>query len=634
MRRHWAIIRPSSTHPKPTRPMFLRLILLATLPLFATTNAPASDTCQPGPMFDRLAVQLAEREVDQRMEKLTAFIGQAVDAQPVDDLFPVVRQLLTDPLSLPEHLERIARAESPLHALMDHWQFGESVETTTPWQVKPLTIAPGQTTLEAILERMDRIGQHLDLALEGVEPALRFQVRQALPTILDRTSSGSELNESPGGQALADAIDKADLEQFRVIAALLAGLADPALADLLRHEFRDHPPAVPPDWLADHVSGDIVYAERHDLGAIIVGGPGNNRYSGPAALIIDLGGDNVYALPPGDPIRVIIDLEGNDQYFGFADGQTGGAVFGVSLLVDHGGDDLYTGGRVSQGSAVLGVGMLVDHGGNDRFIAQELAQGAALGGVGILLSRGGDNEYLAGKFAQGYGGALGAGLLHDKAGNDRYLSGLKHPSSYGEPGHFQSFSQGVGMGFRGSLAGGLGWLIDEAGDDHYQGGHFSQGIGYYLGMGLLLDSQGDDRYRGGRYSQGAAAHLGTGILIDLAGDDDYAGQVSASQGAAWDLALGMLIDCAGNDNHRANEFALGAAAQNAIGIFVGPEGDNQYQSGRDSFGHSGPADYHDSGKKAGNLGIFWGPDRPDDQSDSETPAGLMIGDHNCGQESP
>ena len=607
---------------------------MATLPLCAATDAPASDPCHPGGLFEQLTIELAERQVDHQVDQLTGFIDEAIDAQSVDRVFPIVTDLLTDPMSLPEHLERIAAAESPLHALMDHWQFDRPTEATAPWQIKPLTVAPGQTTLDAILERMNKIGQHLDLALEGVDPALQSRVRDLLPTLLDRTSSGSDLDEFHDGEALLDAIEKTDLEQFGVIAALLPGLADPALADRLRHEFRDHPLSAPPDWLADHVSGDILHAERHDLGAIIIGGPGNNRYTGPAALIIDLGGDNVYALPPGDPVRVMIDLEGNDQYLGLADGQTGGAVFGVSLLVDHGGDDLYIGGRVSQGAAVLGVGMLIDHGGNDRFIAQELAQGAGLGGLGVLLNLGGDNEYLASKFAQGYGGALGAGLLHDQAGNDRYLSGLKHPSSYGEPGHFQSFSQGVGMGFRDSLAGGLGWLVDEAGDDHYQGGHFSQGIGYYLGLGLLLDHQGNDVYRGGRYSQGAAAHLGAGVLIDLAGDDDYAGQVSASQGAAWDLALGMLIDCAGNDRHRANEFALGAAAQNTIGIFVGPEGDNQYRSGRDSFGHSGPVDYHDDGKKAGNIGFFWGSDRPEDDSDSKSPAGLIIGGYSHDKESP
>jgi hypothetical protein len=617
--------------------MFQRLItglLLATLPLYAAADSPTSDNCRPGPLFERLAVELAERQVDQQMAKLTEFIDQAIGAQSVDHIFPIVTDLLTDPLSLPEHLKRITGAESPLHALMDHWQFDRSIEATAPWQIEPLTIAPGQTTLDAILERMSRISQHLDLALVEVDPALESRVRRALPALLDRTSSGSDLAESPDGQALVEAIGKADLEQFRVIAALLAGLADPALASLLRHEFRGHRPIAPPDWLADLISGDILHAEHHELGAIIVGGPGNNRYTGPAALIIDTGGDNVYALPPGDPVRVIIDLEGNDQYLGGADGQAGGAVFGVSLLVDHGGDDLYTGGRVSQGAAVLGVGMLVDHGGNDRFVAQELAQGAALGGVGVLLNLGGDNQYLASKFAQGYGGGLGAGLLHDKAGNDFYLSGLKHRSSYGEPGHFQSFSQGVGMGFRGSLAGGLGWLVDTAGNDDYQGGHFSQGVGYFLGLGLLLDLAGNDRYRGGRYSQGAAAHLGAGILIDLAGDDDYAGKVSASQGAAWDLALGMLIDCAGDDRHRANEFGLGAAAQNAIGIFVGPEGQNQYRSGRDSFGHSGPTDYHESGKRAGNIAIFWGSDRPDDDLNSPAPAGMIIGESGQGQESP
>jgi hypothetical protein len=607
-------------------------LLLATLPLSTTADSRSHERCEPDRALEQLAVTLTERQVDEQMKAVTDLIGQAVDSRPVDQVFPVVRQLLTDPLGLPVHLERINSAESPLHALMDHWQSEKPAAEIKPWQIQPLTIASDQTTLEAILERMEMIKHHLDLALENIDPEARHELRQALPALLDRTSSGSDLKETPEGKALTKAIEQAELEYFREIAGLMAGLTDPALADLLRRDFQDHPSSAPPEWLADQVSGEILHAERHGLGVVIVGAGDNNRYSGPAALIIDLGGDNVYALPPVESVQVIIDLDGNDQYLGLADGQLGGAVFGASLLVDHGGDDVYIGGRVSQGAAALGVGMLVDHGGNDRFIAQELAQGAGLGGLGVLISADGDNEYTATKFAQGYGGALGAGLLHDRSGNDRYRAGFKHPSSYGEPGHFQSFSQGVGMGFRGSLAGGLGWLIDEAGDDDYQGGHFSQGTGYYLGWGLLLDQQGDDLYRGGRYSQGSAAHLGAGILIDLAGDDDYAGQVSASQGAAWDLALGMLIDCGGNDRHRADEFALGAAAQNAIGMLVNPEGQNQYRSDRDSFGHSGPTDFHEAGKTVGNFAIFWGSDTSDTASGAETSPSLIIS--NDDQDSP
>ena len=607
-------------------------LLLVSVSLSLAVKADPGD-CDLKALFEQLNSRLAEQAADRDLDKLTGLLGQAVKVQDMSRVLPAVSDLLNAPTGLPLLIQRLDSAESPLHALMDEWHVGRLNEKQEPWQIKPLNVSPDQTTLAAILERMIKIQQHLDLALKDIEPAVQQRIRHGLPEILDRTSSGSDLSESDAGRQLAAAIERAAMEHLRTVVGLLAGLADPALADRLRDDFHGQSAIEPPAWLADDFSGKLLQALNHPIGPVIVGGPGNNRYKGPAALIVDLGGDNIYALPPDRPVQVIIDLEGNDQYIGLADGQLAGAVFGASLIVDHAGDDIYEGGRISQGAGVLGVGMLVDHDGNDRFFAQELAQGAGLGGLGVLWNQGGDNQYSATKFAQGFGGALGAGLLYDEAGDDHYLAGFKHPSGYGEPGHFQSFSQGVGMGFRGSLAGGLGWLIDQQGDDHYRGGHFSQGIGYYLGLGLLLDRQGNDRYFGGRYSQGSAAHLGVGVLIDEAGDDGYTGRLSASQGAAWDLALGMFVDCSGDDRHRTDEFGLGAAAQHAIGIFISPAGSNQYHSQRDAFGHSGPTDYHETDREIGNLAIFWGDEGQSEKSatDVQAAGGLII---NTGREKP
>lgn len=607
-------------------------LLLVAISLNLAAKADLAE-CELNPLFKQLSSSLAEKNADRELDKLTKLLDQAIRAQDMPRVLPVVSDLLKDPASLPTLIQSLESAESPFHALMDEWRFDRRDNNQEAWQIEPLSVSADQTTLAAILERMGKIQQHLDLALKNIEPAVQKRIRQGLSEILDRSSSGSDLSESEAGRVLAAAIERVNMEHFRTVAALLAGLADPALAEMLRDDFLGQPAIDTPAWLAETFSGKLLHAQNHALGPVIVGGSSNNRYSGPAALIIDLGGDNIYALPPGGPVRVIIDLDGDDQYIGLADGQLAGAVFGASLIVDHGGDDSYQGGRVSQGAGVLGVGMLVDHGGNDRFFAQELAQGAGLGGLGVVLSQGGNNQYTATKFAQGFGGALGAGLLYNQTGNNHYLAGFKHPSGYGEPGHFQSFSQGVGMGFRGNLAGGLGWLIDRDGDDNYRGGHFSQGIGYYLGLGLLLDQQGNDRYFGGRYSQGAAAHLGVGVLVDMAGNDDYTGRLSASQGAAWDLALGVFIDCAGNDRHQADEFALGAAAQHAIGIFVSPAGNNQYRSQRDAYGHSGPTDYHETDIDVDNLAIFWGHEGVDKahEPDATTASRLII---NTGREQP
>jgi len=82
--------------------------------------------------------------------------------------------------------------------------------------------------------------------------------------------------------------------------------------------------------------------------------------------VIDLGGDDVYhegTVSPQRPVLVIIDLAGNDRYEGTQPGIQGGAMLGVSMLVDVAGDDVYDAKDIAQGSAVGGVGILIDFGG-------------------------------------------------------------------------------------------------------------------------------------------------------------------------------------------------------------------------------------------------------------------------------
>ena len=472
-------------------------------------------------------------------------------------------------------------------------------------QATPLKFSDrAEAPLTAVIDRLERIHEQLDIALAGITDEQADRLRGLLPDLLDRTSTGSDLKELEHGQILAKVQTAIDQPALKTATALLAGLAKPELAAALADHYRDAPPRPAPDWLDGHVTGSIVHAERTARGAVIIGGPANNVYTGPAAIIIDTGGDDTYALPAGDRVRVILDLQGDDNYTSQADAALAGSVLGASLIADHAGNDTYAGGRITQGAAVAGVGMLHDHAGNDRYHAAELAQGASLAGIGVLIDNAGDDLYSAARFAQGFGGALGTGVLSDRAGNDVYIAGNKHPSSYDVPGNYQTFAQGVGMGFRNDIAGGIGLLRDHGGDDHYTAGNYSQGAGYYLGAGLLIDENGSDNYSGGRYTQGAAAHLGVGLLRDEAGNDTYTGGPAASQGGAWDQSIAALLDCAGDDDYTANEFGQGAAAQNAIAFFIDIAGENQFAARRNTRGHEGPNDYHENGDRAGNLAVF------------------------------
>jgi hypothetical protein len=470
----------------------------------------------------------------------------------------------------------------------------------TPLDIPPRVEAP----LPAIIDRLDRIDAQLDLALAKITDEQSNRLRGLLPDLLDRTSTGSDLEELEQGPVLAEIQAAMDRSALEAAAALLAGLAQPQLAATLADHYRDTPTRPAPNWLEGQFTGSVVHAELTPWGAVIIGGPGNNVYIGPSAIIIDTGGDDIYALPGGDRVRIIIDLEGDDNYTSHADAALAGSVLGASLIADHAGNDTYAGGRITQGAAVAGIALLYDYAGDDRYHAAELAQGASLAGIGALFDTAGADIYTAAKFAQGYGGARGIGVLVNEGGNDTYLAGNKHASSYDMPGNYQAFSQGVGMGFRNNIAGGIGVLREHGGNDHYTAGNSSQGAGYHLGAGILLDEAGNDNYSGGRYTQGAAAHLGVGLLRDEAGDDTYTGGPAASQGGAWDQAIAALIDCAGDDDYTTNEFGLGAAAQNAIALFVDIAGENEFTARRNAQGHKGPNDYHENGDQAGNLAVF------------------------------
>ena len=62
---------------------------------------------------------------------------------------------------------------------------------------------------------------------------------------------------------------------------------------------------------------------------------------------------------------------------------------------------------------------------------------------------------------------------------------------------------------------GVGYLEDDSGDDHYQGGIMVQGAATNGGLGILIDPQGTDRRtfttKGQAYAEG---ETGMGIMIN------------------------------------------------------------------------------------------------------------------------
>lgn len=359
-------------------------------------------------------------------------------------------------------------------------------------------------------------------------------------------------------------------------------------------------------------TGNERYAFRAwtPLGWIILNGADNDAISRvqPNLLIIDTGGDDTYASGGATysadyPTSVLIDTQGNDRYINdpglsatpmmrwtgrksaAAKPSFGAGVLGYGILIDCAGNDLYRSTGPTQGCALYGIGVLQDRKGDDVYDAYRQAQGCADFGVGLLQDIAGRDTYNCLQTAQGYGGTMGFGLLLDAGtGDDTYTAEdtvLDDPSAQ-SPQHNTSMAQGAGNGRRAdfsdghSLAGGIGVLLDEGGNNTFNAGVFAQGVGYWMGVGICFAGAGNDTYNGAWYVQGAAAHFAVGLLEDAGGDDKYMASINMAQGAGHDWSVGWLIDDAGNDTYEAPNLSLGSGNAGGMGFFWDKAGNETY----------------------------------------------------------
>ena len=515
---------------------------------------------------------------------------------------------LTGEFSSSPNLETYLAAAA-VHLDLDLPPLPASVEAIPPVLLDPDNPLLSRHLLAPFYASDNRAGD----AFAPLTPAECRRLGAGILPLLDRFGRSFYLDEGKRAETAAHITTlrlakEVDLAHLFAGAIFLARATNPkALAQIRRFARRLEPSRV---QLPPTLSGDFLYARSTPAGWILIGDEGANYYGENAAIIVDLGGDDVYAnnlatpLPltaeslPGSHVSLIVDYGGDDTY----NGSAGAGIGGIGLLIDLKGNDLYRGNLLSQGAAFCGIGVLWDRGGDDIYLARENVQGTAFFGAGLLIDEEGSDLYVASQYAQGFGGSRGLGLLLDHHGNDRYLTDRQIPSIYGTEGVYRGWAQGVGCGFRGFSSGGLGLLIDAAGDDDYQAGDFSQGTGYFFGLGALVDAAGDDEYRGSRYAQGSAAHQAIGVLVDERGNDLYRAKSAASQGAAWDAAIGLLEDQEGDDTYSGRELSQGAGAMNGLGLLLDWRGKDRYRA-LTGQGHAGSTAYW-QGRGAGNIGLL------------------------------
>ena len=480
--------------------------------------------------------------------------------------------------------------------------------------VKPIPI-PSSTTLEAqvtyIVAILDQAHQLREKALRRLSQADRqFLFDQAELIVEDFSPHIAD----PSAQTLQWArathrfcqlvYEQLDYGALMAAAQVLARFSNKEWLQQLPTLFQGRKAVPRPP---SGVTGEVLLLRETPHGLIVIGGQGPNSYDLDSrfALVIDLGGDDLYrgtiaaAADVQHGNSIVLDLSGDDTYHGSPLGLATGRL-GVGLLMDQAGNDVYLLPQGSGGSGFAGLGILRDLSGHDQYIGDKFTHGAAVGGLGLVLDEAGQDTYASFGYAIGFGGPLGIGAVVDLTGDDSYQCGDRYPSSYNvtdapdsKPGdrlfQYDCFGLGAGSGMRlftndsehlsNNLAGGLGLVIDLAGNDRYHSSNFSQGAGYFFGAGLKFDLAGNDDHDAARYGQAAGAHYGLGLFIDVQGDDHYASTGPwYNGGAAWDRSIMLCIDTGqGNDVYDFQwSSGLGRADHNAWSIFIDDGGRDLY----------------------------------------------------------
>jgi hypothetical protein len=313
-------------------------------------------------------------------------------------------------------------------------------------------------------------------------------------------------------------------------------------------------------------------------------------------LIVDLGGDDTYrggvaASAPGRPVSLLLDMSGSDVYAALPGVPAQGAgLCGVGILIDAAGDDTYEAVELSQGLGQFGLGACIDLAGTDVYSTRYSGQGCGYLGIGLLIDAAGNDSYTLHSDGQGFGGVGGVGTLADADGKDMYEavrdSRITDRPSYHSPEENISVSnaQGCSMGRRGdgadghSWAGGLGTLIDLAGDDRYTAGNWSMGCGYWFGTGLLYEGGGNDEYHGVCWSQGSGAHFCIGALLDEGGDDVHLAEANSTLSLAMghDFTVALLVNLGGNDRYEIVKDGLAFALNRSVAMLLDVGGDDEY----------------------------------------------------------
>jgi len=315
-------------------------------------------------------------------------------------------------------------------------------------------------------------------------------------------------------------------------------------------------------------------------GRFALGGIGNDTYKGDFALIVDLGGNDVYDIDINSkndalkyPVRLIVDFDGNDSYKSGSYG-LGCGFFGVGFVLDLAGNDSYQTGDFSLGCGIFGLGAIIDYSGDDTYKSRSYSQGSSTIGMGFLIDYDGNDSYTAEHFSQAFAGPKSISFLHDKSGNDKYVIQTKLNT--------MSFSQAVSLGIDDLWGGGIAFLIDEDGNDIFKSTNATQSFAYGYGIASLINSGTSSSYIANDYSQSVAILNSHSLIIDYSDSCKFISNKYSNYADNFSFSS-ILIDKYGefvtverfNSNYGINVILNNKSARDSITLLFKTEIDQQ-----------------------------------------------------------
>lgn len=477
---------------------------------------------------------------------------------------------------------------------------------------KPIQVPVARSADEAVEILKDTLEQVALLQTQSVaslsEEEKNFIARNVQSVFCTQIQNGHTLPNIPWAKYIIDLLEKTDKAAMYDAVERMIALTDQAFLNQLAQ-------LDPSKYEPFEQDGQKFHRIKTEAGYILIGDKDDTQWDldsySDVVCVIDLGGSDLYKEGICNihrPVFMVLDLgQGDDRYTGSRMGIQGGAVLGVTLWYNQGGNNTYRAKDIAQGSAIGGAGILIDNAGDDTYLSFLRSQGHALCGLGLLIDREGADDYHAAMLAQGLGNPAGFAALVDKSGDDHYYVGGYFLDSYEEHPGYDGWGQGLGAGIRQVACGGIGLLLEGEGDDTYEFDYFAHGGGYWMGVGLARDFAGNDKrpaatareYYGGprqqgswqRFSCGFGCHYALGYCFDDRGNDTYNGTIMGS-GMGWDLAAGFLVDFDGDDMFTATQgLTQGVGAEGSIGVIMAYRGNNTYYGASQGYA-GGNLTYH------------------------------------------